>query len=80
VAYVVQANALHDDGPGAFTSDASSLGLKPGQWPQEIVVPDNTNSIRFFRLSPSFNADRDVTAMHYRSERGLRLTVFNDNG
>lgn len=60
---------------GTLTTDASDLGLPPGQWPNQIKVNN-----KVFHLKQLDTTDEgEVLCARYQVPIGTaRLTVFND--
>lgn len=65
---------LYGLGDGDVTAEASSLGLPPGQWPQELVVHESQET--FFKQKP-ITLNGEVQGMVY-STGTRRLVVWND--
>ena len=63
-----------------FMAEASSLGLRPGEWPQALPVrKDVGNGLPFARPKARLNADGEIVSVAYVQDLGcLTLTVFND--
>lgn len=59
---------------GGMVFEASDLGLRPGQWPQSIRLPDGLVAT-LVRIE--HDAEGDVIAGYYRVG-GRSVTVFND--
>ena len=60
---------------GKYAAFASDLGLKPGDWPREILLPDGS---RFVKRN-SVVTDGELKGFEYATLGEFRLlTVFND--
>jgi hypothetical protein len=62
-----------------LTTEASTIGLKPGEWPDFIaVVNDANNGFLFGNPQDMFNHG-ELGAVNYTTKDGaFHLTVFND--
>lgn len=62
----------------AFHTDASALGLKPGEWP-DMIPATIGNGQPFVRDRIDRSADGDVISARYEQRLGcLRIYVWND--
>ena len=59
---------------GTLCTEASTIGLTPGEWPQFISVVDDAGE-GFIFGPPSHKSD---CAYEYPSRTGVRLLVVND--
>jgi len=58
-----------------WTAEASSLGIPPGKWPNEITVPELKRTFPLKRV----NKDKgEVQSVVYGDYDGGFLAVFND--
>lgn len=63
---------------GKFSACASSIGLRPGAWPDRIETVMG-NGLAFVRSGQSIDADGDLVSVKYEQVAGcITLTVFND--
>lgn len=79
-----------EDGETRFTAEASTLGLKPGQWPDMIVIADvNPQHITepcpgmLFNRRGAFDRNGEFAGCTYHSDprdeaHYTAFTVFND--
>jgi len=74
---LVQQRQVHLVSDNRLATEASELGLKPGQWPTELYLVGDSEPTRFARVAQLHSAD-EVIGYEYRSDGGLLLTVFND--
>jgi hypothetical protein len=56
-----------------FIVDASSIGLKPGEWPDTLAT-NMGNTLPFAKIS----ADAEGTHVYRQIAGGITLTVLND--
>ena len=70
---------LSADNRGLIT-EASTAGLRPGEWPEFIAVTDQANcGFLFQRSYKDFTDDGEFCGMHYRERSSnFRLLVIND--
>lgn len=60
-----------------FWTEASHIGLKPGEWPKEIAVREFPGAI--FTREDQETWDDQLVAVHYAEPfSGATLTIFND--
>lgn len=59
-------------------AEASSLGLKPGEWPDFISVVDDNNEGFLFQKSRPETHDGELVGHLYFTKGGAQLTVAND--
>jgi hypothetical protein len=64
---------------GRLVAEASTLGLKPGEWPDLIsVVNDNNEGFLFAKSAPILH-DGELGGYHYSDwMSGVNMTVLND--
>ena len=62
--------------PGGYHADASSIGLKPGEWPQEIQT-DMGNSENFVKQYAHQERGRLVHVDYVQRYGSLRLRLWN---
>jgi len=76
----VSKDNLTEENAHLFIAEASSIGLKPGQWPEYIfVMPKIGNGMVFQRRSPITSQDGDLRAVKYLQQLGCaELVVLND--
>ena len=56
-----------------FTAEASSLGWKPGSWPQNLAVQDLGNGESFYAIK------QDSDGIRYHQNLGcIDIMIFND--
>jgi hypothetical protein len=61
-----------------WTAEASGLGLRPGEWPLQIVVSLGDEAVSFGRAQ-ALGLPADPNGYRYQTEGGARsLTVWND--
>lgn len=66
--------------PRCFQTDASDLGLRPGEWPLVLEVSTDIGNGRSF-IEPAIirNPDGDVAYVVYRQQFGcISLKIWND--
>lgn len=63
---------------GSLLTEASTIGLGPGEWPDFISVVDDAGNGFLFLKGTVDRRDGDITAVHYLTRDGLGLVVFND--
>lgn len=70
--------ALRKTDRAQFSAEASDLGLKPGEWPQEFEVTFASKTYKF--VNPKFVVyGGDVVKVEYVSTvGGQRATIWND--
>ena len=69
---MLHASDLTATGPQSFCTEASTIGLKPGEWP-DVLATSLGNKQQFVLIR--LNEDKAV----YRQSLGIiELTVFND--
>lgn len=63
----------------SLITEASTAGLRPGEWPDMVSVLDDKNSgFLFFKELPISNGDQ-LGGYTYRTKDGaFGLTIFND--
>lgn len=66
--------------PHKAVAEASTIGLKPGTFPREIIVQDDEGrSVILLRGQGVANAEREFVAVNYQSrDKRCTLTVYND--
>ena len=64
--------------PGSQSCEASDLGIRPGRWPQTVVVRADQGSLGFTYQDADIDREGDLQAVIYRSPEGFRLTLWND--
>lgn len=69
------------EGRPELVTEASAIGLKPGEWPEWISVVDDNG--RGFLFGPGATFERsegDIMAARYHTQNGgaATLTVIND--
>lgn len=78
-------NALtitHDDpiqeiAPHLFEAEASTLGLKPGEWPERINTTMG-NTLPLMRGAPYLVAGELIWTIYAQANGCLRLRIIND--
>lgn len=69
---------LDPNGRGLST-EASTAGLAPGDWPEIIAVTNEADEGFLFFRSSAVMASWDMGAFQYRTKDGdFTLTIFND--
>lgn len=64
--------------PHTFVTEASDLGLRPGEWPQ-FLTTNLGNGLRLVRSTKKLDADGDLLWVTYHQAAGcIRLRIFND--
>lgn len=66
---------------GSIVTEASTIGLAPGEWPSEIVVPGRVADVTFGAGKQHYGVDRELAYMvyvAYTPTMTVRLTVLND--
>lgn len=77
-ALTVDRRVLTETEPHKFCTEASDLGLRPGEWPQTLHAPDLGNGLPL-TLDHAEEKDGDLLWIDYRQSLGIiRLRVFND--
>jgi hypothetical protein len=61
-----------------LVSEASSMGLRPGDWPYFIGVVDNSGAGFMFERSTEIIHNGEFGGYNYRTRAGAHLIVFND--
>lgn len=61
------------DGAKRLTSDASTLGFAPGQWPTQFSLHGTT-----YRYDKPQRRDGDLLAVEYVAADGRTATIYND--
>jgi hypothetical protein len=75
---VATLNNCHEERPGEFIAEASTMGLPPGEWPTAIVTYLG-NRQPFIYERNEVNQERELMAVHYTQAGGsATLTIFND--
>jgi len=79
---IYRSQASLDIDTGEFLTEASTLGLKPGEWPEFIEMKDEStdaNGAVFTRGQklPVWPSNR-FDGHEYFSEDRVRLVIFND--
>lgn len=69
--------SIRDDGQGLMT-EASSLELQPGEWPDMISVVDDKNEGFLFLKARRMLEAGEFLGYLYQSRQGFTLEVFND--
>jgi hypothetical protein len=60
-------------------AEASTLGLKPGTWPQELSGTDDAGEpLPFYREHPIVRDGELVAYVYLNADQSWKLTVFND--
>ncbi len=59
-------------------AEASTIGLKPGQWPEFIGVMRGNEGNLFQKGAADVSASNEVAGVNYWSKQGLHLLVIND--
>ena len=73
----LQTPGLIENMPHDFTAEASSLGIRPGQWPQ--VIETTLGNRNVFRYMFFHKENSDLSYCVYRQDLGcITLTIFND--
>ena len=68
----MNSSAVYEDKFGDLCTEASSLGLAPGEWPTELIIP----RIGVFDF---VDVDQDETEFTYRLRgSGQLLKIWND--
>ncbi len=64
----------------AAQAEASTIGLRPGEWPSVIVIRDETQRNEYRRALPFYvGEDNEFGGYHYVDQHdGYCLKVFND--
>ncbi|MCP4201839.1 MAG: hypothetical protein GY769_07895 [bacterium] len=66
-------------GNRGLVTEASDVGLAPGDWPQTIAVLDDRNEGYLFFRGARIDNHGDLGGFNYRTRDGrFALTVFND--
>jgi hypothetical protein len=79
---ITEKDVMHS-GLDLFTAEASELGLKPGEWPQELPTTMG-NKQPFVRgkamtSGPDDDPDAELTGVNYHQRGGcISLKVWND--
>lgn len=69
---------IHEDSLHEFVCEHSDLGLRVGDWPEQIPTTHG-NKKPFLRSTKKINADGDLEYVRYRQALGcISLIVFND--
>jgi hypothetical protein len=65
---------------GVYASEASDLGLPPGEVPREIGVTHRSGVVtRFVFSHDGYDEDGDIVSFNYRSTTGPEyLSLYND--
>ena len=58
---------------GKTIAEASSIGLKPGEWPEQISLRGEVWEKNFVQTH-----EDEILAYDYVTERGNRITILND--
>lgn len=76
--FISKANdAVHEDAHSKFQAEASSLGMKPGEWPQRLST-DLGNSMDLIK-SAECGPDGELLWVLYIQVAGcISLKIFND--
>jgi hypothetical protein len=67
--------------PCSLSLEASDLGIRPGKWPQTVIVKGSgldLPDLGFTFQEAEFDRDGDLHTVLYRSREGYRLTLWND--
>jgi hypothetical protein len=60
-------------------TEASTLGLRPGQWPTSVKVLSASGEVRHFGIAHTQVVDDEILWVDYTSALGpMTLRVFND--
>ena len=60
-----------------FRTEASTLGLAPGEWPEELVVIDGPHTLTARFESGHYDLDGLLHVL-YVDQKGHRFIVYND--
>jgi len=55
-------------------TEASTIGLRPGQWPQMLIA----DGVRYFRWQMDRDNEGELRMVRYRAPGGKIIQVFND--
>ena len=68
------------EGNKNFITEASDLGLKPGEWPELIVIIDDEHKRKFSfkRFTRIAGESDELYGYSYKTEHGFELDVYND--
>ena len=61
-----------------YTTEASTLGWRPGQWPTAAFFVTPAARGRFERTSARRDADGDLVYVRYVAANGVNVVVYND--
>lgn len=80
MAQTIDKNQLSEFSPHKFTTEASDLGLHPGQWPKTLIVEPTMGNGQPFQIQ---RANRDgeggLQSVVYMQVNGCQqIEVFND--
>jgi len=65
--------------PHELETEASMLGLRPGEWPEQIPAPTFGNGMPFLRSTKMLSPDGDLVWVRYNQANGsMSLVVWND--
>lgn len=62
-------------GPSNYSAEASTLGLRAGQWPAQIAVQIGGGYVEIFQMP---RVEHDGAAVVYTGRDQKRITVWND--
>lgn len=64
---------------GVWSTDASELGLAPGDWPEEITAEIQGQQVRARQMTVHRDSGREITHVEYAPfGRKFRMIVWND--
>ncbi len=70
---------INGDRAARLVTEASTLELRPGEWPDFIGVVDHDDQGFLFRRAEDIkNLGGDLGGVNYRTRDGMLLVVFND--
>ena len=74
----LNASASRSSAANTYATEASSIGLAPGEWPRQIPT-ELGNRQPFLFEKADITPDRELLGCRYTQSEGiLRLIVFND--
>lgn len=79
---IIQMDMLDTGGtdPHSFTVEASTLGLRPGEWPEMLQTKTKLgNGLPFVRKTKKLDSNGDLMHVRYLQAAGcVSIVVFND--
>ncbi len=73
----IDSDDLTEESPHTFTGEASTLGFKPGEWPNSLTT-DMGNGHNFERIRATIVGGECVSVTYRQLFGCLWLTVLND--